>query len=391
MVEIRMVEMIATTAEQKIRHRIVLTGGGTGGHIYPALAVAEQLQNDPDVESVLYIGASGHLEETLAKEKNLDFVGLSVVGMPRKISGAIFAFPFKTLSAVWQARKVLHLFRPTAVLGTGGYASAAPLAAARLMGIPYIVHEPDSNPGMVNKLFARSAAACSLGMAAAKEKFEAKSSRVFVNGNPVRASFLNPVSRAQAASEFGLRPELKTLLVTGGSQGAQAINDAVIAALPALLQRGDMQILHQVGEKNFAAVQAQLAPAVATNEHYRLLPYIKEMSSAYAASDMTVCRAGAMTISELSVMHVPAIFVPYPYAAQNHQMHNARFMESQGCAFLIAQNDLTAESLSKAVLDALTNGDKLETMKQAMQTIARPHAAQEIAKQLKEVGVSRAI
>jgi len=383
--------IIANTAQQKIRHRIVLTGGGTGGHIYPALAVAEQLQSDPDVESVLYIGALGHLEETLAKERNLDFVGLSVVGMPRKISGALFAFPFKTISAVFAARKILHLFRPTAVLGTGGYASAAPLAAARTMGVPFIVHEPDSNPGMVNKLFASSAAACSLGMAAAKEKFEVWSCRVIVNGNPVRSSFLNPVSRAQAASEFGLRPDLKTLLVTGGSQGAQAINDAINAALPALLQRGDMQILHQVGEKNFGAYQAQLTPAIAANERYHLLPYIKEMSLAYAACDMTVCRAGAMTISELSVMHVPAIFVPYPHAAQNHQMHNARFMEAQGCAFVIAQNDLTAECLSKAVLDAFMNGEKLQTMKQSMQNIAKPHAAEHIARQLKEVGVSRAI
>jgi UDP-N-acetylglucosamine--N-acetylmuramyl-(pentapeptide) pyrophosphoryl-undecaprenol N-acetylglucosamine transferase len=383
--------MIANTAEQKIRHRIVLTGGGTGGHIYPALAVAEQLQNDPDVESVLYIGASGHLEETLAKERNLDFVGLSVVGLPRKISGALFTFPFKTLSAVLEARRILHLFRPTAVLGTGGYASAAPLAAARTMGIPFIVHEPDSNPGMVNKIFAGSAAICSLGMTAAKEKFEARSLRVIVNGNPVRGSFLSPASRGQAASEFGLNPGIKTLLVTGGSQGAQAINDAVNSALPALLQRGDMQILHQVGEKNFAVYKAQLAPSVANNPNYRLLPYIKEMSSAYAACDMTVCRAGAMTIAELSVMHVPAIFVPYPYAAQNHQMHNARFMETQGCAFVIPQNDLTAETLSKAVFDAFMSGEKLQAMKNTMENIAKPHAAEEIARQLKEVGVSRAI
>jgi UDP-N-acetylglucosamine--N-acetylmuramyl-(pentapeptide) pyrophosphoryl-undecaprenol N-acetylglucosamine transferase len=383
--------MIANTVEQKIRHRIVLTGGGTGGHIYPALAVAEQLQNDPDVEAVLYIGASGHLEERLAKERNLDFVGLSVIGMPRKISPTLFTFPFKTLSAILEARKILHLFRPTAVLGTGGYASAAPLAAARLMGIPFIVHEPDSFPGLVNKLFASSAAACSLGMDLAKEKFDAMSSRVVVNGNPIRSSFFKPISRTQAALEFGLRADLKTLLVTGGSQGAQALNDAVIAALPALLQRGDIQVLHQVGEKNFAAVQAQLAPAVAASDYYRLLPYIKELSIAYATSDMTLCRAGAMTISELSAMHVPAIFVPLPSAAQNHQMHNARFMEKHGCALVIAQNDLTADSLSKTVLDTLMNDDKLQAMKQSMENMARPHAAEQIAKQLKEVGVSRAI
>ena len=386
-----MVELIANPVEQKIRHRIVLTGGGTGGHIYPALAVAEQLQNDPDVEAILYIGASGHLEERLAKEKNLDFRGLEVIGMPRKISPAILTFPFKTIGAILEARKILHLFRPTAVLGTGGYASAAPLAAAKLMGVPYIVHELDSFPGLVNKLFASSAAFCSLGTELARKKFEASSSHVVVNGNPLRASFFNPVSREQAASEFGLKPELKTLLVTGGSQGAQALNDAVVAALPALLERSDIQVLHQAGEKNFAHVQAQLAPAVAANERYRLLPYIKELSVAYAVSDVTLCRAGAMTISELSAMHVPAIFVPLPSAAQNHQMHNARYMESEGCAFVIAQNELSADGLSKIILDAFANTDKLQSMKNAMQNVAKPHAAAQIASQLKEVGVSRAI
>jgi UDP-N-acetylglucosamine--N-acetylmuramyl-(pentapeptide) pyrophosphoryl-undecaprenol N-acetylglucosamine transferase len=375
-----------------LRHRIALTGGGTGGHIYPALAVAEQLQNDPEVESILYIGAKGHAEERLALENKLDFIGLNVSGLPRKLSPKLLAWPWQTFAAVMEARKILRLFRPTAVLGTGGYASAPPLAAAVLSSVPFAIHEPDSNPGLVNKLFASRANLCSLGMAAAKPRFEAMSKHVVVNGNPLRGSFLKPLSRQEAAKAFDLEPDRKTLLVTGGSQGAQAINDALRGALPRLLaDQVNIQVLHQVGDKNIEAYRAQLPAELLNHDRYCLRAYIEDLSIAYAASDLTICRAGAMTIAELLVMNTPAIFIPYPFAAQDHQMHNGRFMETCGCAVVIPQSELTAEKLTDVILALLADDSRLLSMKTAMQAISRPNAAQDIARQLKEIGQNRAV
>ena len=234
-----------------VSHRILLTGGGTGGHIYPALAVAEQLKEDPDIEAILYIGANGHLEEKLAVERGLKFVGLEVSGLPRKLSGALLTWPGQLTAAVFEARKTIREFRPTVVLGTGGYASAPPLIAACLMSIPYAIHEPDAHPGLVNRAFARCARLVSCGMEGAVDRLKTARGRVVVNGNPVGNSFLNLLRRDSACAVFGLNPELKTILITGGSQGAKALNDAVFHALASLLSlEPPVQIIHQIGEKN---------------------------------------------------------------------------------------------------------------------------------------------
>jgi UDP-N-acetylglucosamine--N-acetylmuramyl-(pentapeptide) pyrophosphoryl-undecaprenol N-acetylglucosamine transferase len=370
-----------------MHHRIVLTGGGTGGHIYPALAVAEQLAGDDDVEAILYIGANGHLEEKLARERGLNFLGLQVSGLPRGLSPSLVTWPFKTFGALVEAINVVRRFRPTAVLGTGGYASAPPLAAAIALHIPFIVHEPDSFPGKVNKLFAPFASLCSLGMDSARERLPADQEKMRNNGNPIRSSFFKSISRKTAALQFKMSPKLPTLLVTGGSQGAQAINDAIREALPALLAASpQIQILHQVGEKNIEAYSRSLDPSLINHERYRLLPYIDDIAVAYSMSDVTLCRAGAMTIAELTAKNKPAIFVPYPYAAQDHQMHNGRYMEKQGCALVIPQKELNADKLVQTVLGLLHDEFKLQSMQKSAQAMAKPNAASDIAAQLKKLG-----
>ena len=378
---------IAPRKAPRKAHRIVLTGGGTGGHIYPALAVAEQLKNDGDVEAILYIGAKGHLEEKLAKERNLDFLGLSVSGLPRGLSPKLLSWPFETFGALVEAINVVGRFKPTAVLGTGGYASAPPLAAAIALHVPFIVHEPDSFPGKVNKLFAPFAALCSLGMELAKERLPCDAAKIRFNGNPIRSSFFKTVSRKQAANQFKLNANLPTLLITGGSQGAQAINQSLKEALPRLLSaEPPIQILHQVGEKNFESFKSELDPSWLNHDRYKLLPYIDDLSIAYALADVALCRAGAMTIAELTAMHMPAIFIPYPFAAQNHQMHNGRFMESRGCAIVLPQDALNADQIVETVLGLLHNQEKLSLMQHAAEELAKPNAATDIAKQLKNLG-----
>ncbi|PWT95271.1 MAG: undecaprenyldiphospho-muramoylpentapeptide beta-N-acetylglucosaminyltransferase [Candidatus Melainabacteria bacterium] len=365
------------------RHRIILTGGGTGGHIYPALAVAEQLKADESVEAILYIGAKGHLEEKLAREKNLEFVGLSVSGLPRQLSGKLVTWPFQFFNAVNAARKEIDRFQPTAVLGTGGYASAPPLMAALLAHKKVAIHEPDAHPGLANRVFARFARLISLGMGQASENFAQKDAWVVVNGNPVSERFLMPPNRTDALRQFGLAENKTTILVTGGSQGAVALNKAIYDLLPMVQQDNvPLQILHQVGEKNWQALQANLDGELLKSSFYKPRPYFDRLEIAYAASDLTVCRAGAMTIAELFVSGMPAIFVPYPFAAQDHQTFNARYVEAQGGAQVIPQSELTGRRLYEAIVALHNNADKLARMKRQMLSLARPRAAVDLTEQL---------
>jgi UDP-N-acetylglucosamine--N-acetylmuramyl-(pentapeptide) pyrophosphoryl-undecaprenol N-acetylglucosamine transferase len=370
-----------------VKHRIVLTGGGTGGHVYPALSVAERLKEIDDVEAILYIGANGHLEERLAAERKLDFVGLSVGGMPRKFSLKMLTWPFQMLSAILRAKAVLAKFRPTAVLGTGGYASAPPLAAAQLLKVPYAVHEPDAHPGLVNRVFGSNAKVVSLGMEGAADKFHPKSGKVVVNGNPVSKNFSTHMDKAAACALFGLNPDYITLLVTGGSQGAQAINETVLQALPQLLAlEPPLQIIHQVGEKNFEEFKSRLDSETLNNPRYQLRAYIDDLSTAYAACDFTLCRAGAMTISELAVTGTPAIFIPYPFAAQDHQTFNANFVRDKKAAIVIIQSDLTVESFMAVVREAVDKSNNmLSTMRRNMAKLGKPDAAESLAMNLQEL------
>lgn len=372
-----------------VQHRIVLTGGGTGGHIYPALAVAEQLVEHPEVESLLYIGARGQPEEKLARERKLEFVGLVVSGLPRKISWKLLSWPGEMLSAISQAKKVLRLFRPTVVLGTGGYASAPPLAAACSLSIPYAIHEPDAHPGLVNRVFARRAQLVSLGMEAAADRLKTSQGRIVVNGNPVRKSFIRLLNRDAACAVLGLDMRLKTVLITGGSQGARAVNEALIPALPSLLEsEPPVQIIHQAGERNVQDVKERLDRSILQHPRYLLRGYFEDLSIAYAVCDLAVCRAGAMTVAELAATGTPALFIPYPYAAADHQTHNARFVASKDAAAVLPQSSLTPQGLRDQVLGLLADEERLKVMRKQMQSLGKPQAANDLANQVKEVSTA---
>lgn len=372
-----------------VKHRIVLTGGGTGGHIYPALAVAEQLKDDPDLEAILYIGARDHLEAKLAVERGLEFEGLDVSGLPRKISPKLMSWPFQFLASVFDARRILLDFKPSAVLGTGGYASAPALVAASMLGVPYAIHEPDAHPGLVNRLLSRGATLVSCGMQGAHSRLKPSRGRITVNGNPVGKSFLAPLKRDAACAVLGLRSDLKTVLITGGSQGAKALNEAVMGALPRLLELDPpIQIIHQVGSKNIVECKERIDQLSLNNSRYFLRDYFDDLAVPYAAADLAVCRAGAMTVSELSVMGAPALFIPYPFAAADHQTHNARYMATKGAAVLIPQAQLNSEMLLKEISSILGDDERLRNMRKAMAAEGKAQAALDLASQVKELSTA---
>lgn len=371
------------------KHRVILTGGGTGGHVYPALAVAEQLRKNPDVEDLLYVGAADQIEERLAQENRIEFVGLKITGIPRKLSTDLIFWPGMFRNAVTAALRAVDRFAPTAVLGTGGYASAPALAAAYLRHIPYAIHEPDAHPGLVSRLFARRAQFCSLGMEGAFGRLKPDNKQIEVLGNPVSGKYSGGLlARDAACAVIGLDPRLKTILVMGGSQGARALNEVLVRALPSLLELDPpIQIIHQAGEKNIDDVRAALNVLTASNRRYHLRPYFDDMSLAYAVSDLAVCRAGAMTIAELAAVGLPALFVPYPYAAADHQKYNALFLKSKGAAEVIPQNRLSAQSFRDYVLELLSDSERLRNMSRAMKSLSHPDAAEKIATRIKRLSL----
>ena len=376
---------------------MILTGGGTGGHVYPALAVAEQLKKNSDVEAIVYVGVDGHLEERLAKEAGLDFIGLQVIGMPRQFSTKLFSFPWQLSKAVWQALKIVKDFKPTVILGTGGYAAAPILSAAVLKNIPFAIHEPDSYPGLVNKIFAPHSKLISLGMEAAQTKFVGAqfvgaqfisplSKKIVFNGNPISQRYLHLPDRTTACTTLNLDPLLPVVLVTGGSQGAQAINEAVYTMLPLLISRENatvvFQVLHQIGEKNWHHMENTLAPALRNHRLYKPRKYIDDLSIAYAASNLAICRSGAMTIAELTATGTPAIFIPYPHGAQNHQMFNAQTVAAAYAAKIIPQSQLSGAFLYEEIERLFSKNFKMSQMRQQMLSLAKPQAAEDLTQQL---------
>lgn len=372
-------------------HRIVLTGGGTGGHIYPALSVHDELlRQNPDIE-MLYIGAKDHMEEKLCNARGIKFYGLDVSGLPRKASLSLIVWVAQMSRSMYECRKIFKDFAPSAVLGTGGYASAPALFAAKQLNIPFAVHEPDAYPGLVNKLFSRWANIVSLGMEGAKERLPAIHGQVMINGNPVGANFVNPPNREEACAKLNIRSDLKTVIVTGGSQGARALNETLIAALPQLFEHGNVQIIHQCGEKNLEEVKSRVNSDFLVSGLYIPKAYFEDLALAYVASDLAVCRAGAMTLAELSTLGKPAVFIPYPHAAQNHQFHNAKYFESKNAARVICQDELSPEKFVSIIKELVLDGnDKLLEMQQAMAKMGKPDAAKSLALQLLDLSVSMA-
>ncbi len=371
-----------------MKHRIVLTGGGTGGHIYPALSVHDELLLQTQDIDLLYIGAKDHMEERLAAKRGIKFYGLDVSGLPRKASLSLIVWVAQMSRSMYECRKIFKDFAPTAVLGTGGYASAPALFAAKQLNIPFAVHEPDAYPGLVNKLFSRWANIVSLGMEGAKSRLPAVCGQVIVNGNPVGANFVSPILHDAACQKLEIRSDLKTIIVTGGSQGARALNETLINALPQLLDSGKMQIIHQCGEKNLEEVKKRVDSRYLSSGQYIPRAYFEDLALAYVASDLAVCRAGAMTLAELSALGKPAVFIPYPHAAQNHQFHNAKYFESKGAARVIRQDELSTERFVSTILELVLpakDSETLSSMQKAMASLGRPDAAKSLAAQLLEL------
>ncbi|MCX8053560.1 MAG: undecaprenyldiphospho-muramoylpentapeptide beta-N-acetylglucosaminyltransferase [Armatimonadetes bacterium] len=354
--------------------RIALTGGGTGGHIYPAISVAQALRElEPTVE-LLYVGSLHGPEGRIVTEAGIPFRAVPSSPLRRSLSAQNAVSLLKLLLGVLRARRILREFAPEVLIGTGGYTTAAVLVAQRTLGGQVVIHEQNVIPGRTNRWLARVADRVCLSFDSTAQWFPQE--KVVVTGLPVRKEFLVLPGKTEARRRLGLRENLFTLLVVGGSQGARMLNELLIGAWP-LLDDGSTQVLHQVGARNIENTNPPFT-GQGVEERYRIEAYL-DMPTAMAAADLLIGRSGASTVAEIMAAGLPSILVPYPHAVAGEQMANARYLVDRGAALMFQEHSLTCEVLADAVSELRSSRGKLESMAKASRSLAKLDAARTVA------------
>lgn len=357
--------------------RIIISGGGTGGHIYPAIAIANALKKeDPSIE-ILFVGAEGKMEMEKVPKAGYQIVGLPIVGIKREVSFDNVAFPVKLTRSLLKARTILRSFRPNVAVGVGGFASGPLLMVASLLGIPTLIQEQNSYAGITNKLLARRATTICVAYPG-MESFFAKR-KIKLLGNPVRSDIIGSgTKRAEALAFFGFANHRKTLFIMGGSLGARSINESIREGLKKLSDAG-YQVVWQTGK---AYIQTALdTVAHVGGDHIRAFDFLYDMDLAYAVADVVISRAGALSVSELCLAAKPAILVPYPAASEDHQTKNAMSLIRQNAALLVT-DAYASRDLIETAIRLLEDPGKQKELKNNIAKLARPEAATEIAQEV---------
>jgi UDP-N-acetylglucosamine--N-acetylmuramyl-(pentapeptide) pyrophosphoryl-undecaprenol N-acetylglucosamine transferase len=354
--------------------RIIISGGGTGGHIYPAVAIANELQvQNPGVE-ILFVGAEGRMEMEKVPREGFKIIGLPIAGINRSNLLANINFPFKVINSLRIARRVLKDFAPDAVVGVGGYASGPTLIAAGWMGIPTLIQEQNSYAGVTNKLLAKRSKKICVAYPNMETFFP--SEKILITGNPVRKDISeSKITKAVASEKFGLSPDKTTVLILGGSQGARSINEAILANIHAIAAAG-IQLIWQTGKGFLAKAKSAVADIPADRLH--VAEFIYDMPAAYAAADVVASRAGALSVSELSLVGKPTILVPFPHAAEDHQTQNAMSLVDADAARLVLDK-LAFEELVPTILALSLDVATRQLLARNILTFGKPDAGKNIA------------
>lgn len=353
--------------------RIVIAGGGTGGHLFPALSIAHALKSiNPDVD-ILFVGALGRMEMEKVPAAGFRIVGLPIEGFNRKNLLKNIPVVLKLQQSLWMSRSILKQFKPHAAIGVGGYASGPLLWMASNQNIPIYIQEQNSYAGITNKLLAKKAKKIFVAYAGMEKFFPAE--RIVLTGNPIRKGLDNLQSlRQEAIQHFRLSPNKKTILCLGGSLGARSINQAILHHLPWLYEQNNIQLLWQCGKLYFEQIKSNIKEG----KNVVLLDFIAEMNLAYAAADVIISRAGAGTISELCVVGKPAILVPSPNVAEDHQTKNAMALVQAGAAIMILDHEAKEKLLPEAV-KLMTDEALCNRLSENIKKLALPEAAYNIA------------
>ena len=349
--------------------RFIISGGGTGGHIFPAIAIADELKRRLPDAKILFVGAKDRMEMQKVPQAGYPIEGLWISGLQRKLSWQNLLFPLKFISSLLKSRSVIKRFKPDAVIGTGGFASGAVVKVAGQMGIPTFIQEQNSYAGITNKMLAKNAHKICVAYDAMEQFFPKE--KIVKTGNPIRDGLLNIREyRSEGLSYFHLDSQRKTLLVLGGSLGARRINQLIEQQLPLFEQLG-MQVLWQCGKLYYEEYKKY------NSEQVRVLAFIDRMELAYAAADVIISRAGASSVSELCVVGKPVIFIPSPNVAEDHQTKNARAIADKQAAILLRESELNeqfANTFSKLIADEAQQ----EALSAHIKALAQPNATKDI-------------
>lgn len=360
--------------------RAIISGGGTGGHIFPALAIANELKRrNPEVE-ILFVGALGKMEMEKVPAAGYKIVGLPISGFQRNLSLANFSLPFKLIKSLWMAWKILKEFKPDVVVGVGGYASGPTLRAAISAGIPTLIQEQNSFPGKTNKILAGKVNS----ICTAYEGLEAffPKQKITLTGNPIRSEMVQiEGKKPEAITHFGLDTTKKTILIIGGSLGARTLNESLLRSI-ASIQESNVQVLWQCGKFYVDSMQETLKQMNATGIY--LNEFISRMDLAYAAADVIISRAGAISVSELCLVQKPTILVPSPNVAEDHQTKNAMALVKKNAAILVKDQDASTTLIATA-LELLRDPEKMQSLTTAIAQLGKPHASAEIVNELEKI------
>ena len=359
-----------------------VTGGGTGGHIYPAMAVADALSAEGN--KVYYVGNKRNMEFELASKKGYKFLHVSIKGMPRGLNPKIFIWGMKLVKAILRSMRYIQKYTPDAVFATGGYVSAPMIFACIITKTPYMMHDCDAMPGLVTRRLCKRAKFVSLAFEKAKRFIPNKNS--IVTGNPIRADF-EILTKEEARAKLGLENKL-TLCVMGGSQGAKAINNTVVELLKEFSQENNIQIIFQTGKKNYDEVTEKLKliyPGWEQDKNLLIKPYFMDMVSVLKSSDIVISRAGSLSLSEISASAAAPILVPYPYAAANHQRINAKYFLEMGACIYLEDENLEPNKLREIILELLENPVKMNYLKQNSSHLAKFDSTQKIVECLESI------
>ena len=357
--------------------KVIISGGGTGGHIFPALAIADEIKRSNSSADILFIGAEGKMEMEKVPQAGYPIVGLPIMGLQRKLTLKNLLLPFKILQSLAKAFFVIRRFKPELVIGVGGYASGPTLQMAQLLGVPTLLQEQNSFPGKTNQILARKAKAICVAYPNMEKFFDPK--KIVLTGNPVRAYLLQDLTalKAEAATHFGLDPNKATLFVMGGSLGAKTLNHALRAALPAF-ETGAIQVLWQCG-KSYEQELAQFKESLPAN--VKVFPFIQRMDLAYALSTVIISRAGALSVSELALVAIPTILVPSPNVAEDHQTKNAKAIADKNGAVLLRETELD-EQFETTFSKLLADENWQQELSQNIKKLAKPNATKDIVEEI---------
>ena len=364
--------------------RIIISGGGTGGHIFPAVSIANAIKEQCPDAKILFVGAEGRMEMQRVPDAGYEIIGLPVAGFDRKHLWKNVSVIIKLIRSQWKARSIIKNFRPQAAVGVGGYASGPTLKMAGMMGVPTLIQEQNSYAGVTNKLLAKKAQKICVAYDGMEKFFPAE--KILMTGNPVRQNLLDhALSREDAIRAFGLDPNKKTILILGGSLGARTINNTLIAGLPTLKKNNDIQFIWQTGKIYHQQVMEAIGSAGSIPNLY-VADFIKDMATAYSVADLVISRAGAGSISEFCLLSKPVILVPSPNVAEDHQTKNALALVNKGAAIYV--KDAEAETkLLPAALETIADTAKLKDLSDRIAKLALPDSATIIAKEVIKLAV----